>query len=76
MPGSSLKVPKCEIFYRSYFHEFLHHNVAMWGDFGDKLNLLQNISWSNFQEDIFLVWAKKSFFVEILRPIVSANGDF
>jgi hypothetical protein len=48
----------------------------MWGNFGDKLNLLKNISWSNFQEDIFLVWAKKSFFVEILRPIVSASGDF
>jgi hypothetical protein len=32
-------VPKCEIFYRSDFHEFLHHKVAMWGDFRDKLNL-------------------------------------
>ncbi len=86
-----LKVPKCEIFDRSDFHDFYPMKSLWEGDFGVKIKCFkQNIQWliwgrkipyayaqSNFKEGFCLSLDKINFFGgKLLRPYVGVYSDF
>ncbi len=85
-----IKVPKCEIFDRSDFHNFYTIKSLWEGDFGVNIIIFfwggggliwgQEIPYayaqSNFKEGFFCVWAKKNLFRDALRPFVGVNNDF
>ncbi len=80
-PVGSLKVPKCEIFDRSDFHDFYPIKSLWEGDFGVKIKCFKNIlgliwgreisyayAQSNFKEGFFFSLDKKNFGGKLLRP--------
>jgi hypothetical protein len=72
-----LKVPKCEIFDRSDFHDFYPIKSLWEGEFGVKIKFKKKIFRGSFgaakfltrmlslilRRDFFLVWTQKKFFL-------------
>jgi hypothetical protein len=85
-----LKVPKCEIFDRSDFHDFYPIKSLWEGDFGVKIKCLNNIFRGSFgaakfltrmlsiilRRDFFEFGQKKNFFGKLLRPYVVSIAIF
>ncbi len=83
-------MPKCEIFDRSDFDDFYTMKFLWGGDFGVKIKVCFFIFRGSFGAAKFLtgmlslilrriffsVWAKKIFFMKLLRPFVSVFSDF
>ncbi len=85
-----LKVPKCEIFDRSDFHDFYTIRSLWEGDFGVKIKWFKKILRGSFGAAKFLTHMlslilrrvffefgqNKFFFGKLLRPYVGVNSDF